>query len=62
VKKQRDLGGYQASSWARGAAMAEVWRRAAVADTRRTAAVFRDKNSTRMKPAHPAANKQQRRL
>ncbi len=55
-------GGHQASSRARGAALAEVLRRAAAADTRRTAAVFRDKKSTRMNPAHPAANKQQRRL
>jgi hypothetical protein len=55
-------GGHQASSWTRGAALAEVLRRAAAADTRRTAAFFRDKKSTRMNPAHPAANKQQRRL
>jgi hypothetical protein len=55
-------GGHQASRRARGAALAEVWRRAAAADTRRTAAVSRDKKSKRMNPAHPAANKQQRKL
>ncbi len=55
-------GGHQASSRARGAALAEVWKREAAADTRRTAAAFRVKKSTRMNPANPAANKQQRRL